>query len=182
MQYSPCYFLFICLIANINANILLSICYVISKPGKICTRNPIDFKLFQKYCMIDCIKRLWKVDKNAKGVVVVLKWFVDLIYKLSNSNWTWPFVEKIFLFFTKYTLFAEKNHFIWKKCFILKIFFTEKKTVFTEKNINENAKNISHFRNIFLHRKCLCYKWNINLSLIYPFWKKKISDHKKYIC
>ena len=71
--------------------ILLSICYVISKPGKICTRNPIDFKLFQKYCMIDCIKRLWKVDKNAKGVVVVLKWFVDLICKLSNSNWTWPF-------------------------------------------------------------------------------------------
>ena len=37
-------------------------------------------------------------------------------------------------------------------------FFLLKKTFFTEKNINENVKNISHFRNIFLHRKCLCYK------------------------
>ena len=36
---------------------------------------------------------------------------------------------------------------------------------FIEKNINENnKKNISHFRNIFLHRKCLCYKQNIKLS------------------
>ena len=33
-----------------------------------------------------------------------------------------------------------------------------KKTFFTQKNINENVKNICHFRNIFLHRKCLYYK------------------------
>ena len=39
------------------------------------------------------------------------------------------------------------------------------KKFYTEININENVKkNISHFRNIFLHRKCLCYKQNINLS------------------
>ena len=31
------------------------------------------------------------------------------------------FLEKIFVFFTKYTLFAEKKIFIWKK-----ILFTEK--------------------------------------------------------
>ena len=53
-----------------------------------------------------------------------------------------------------------------KKGLILKIFFTEE-TIFTEKNINENVKNISHFRNIFLHRKCLCYKLSLNLSWIY---------------
>ena len=60
------------------------------------------------------------------------------------------------MFFTKYT-FAEKMFLYGKKSFILKIFLL-KKTFFTEKNINENVKNISHFRNIFLHRKCLCYK------------------------
>ena len=61
------------------------------------------------------------------------------------------FFWKIFLFFTKYTLLAEKNLFIWKKSFILN-FFLLKITFLTEKNINE-----PHFRNIFLHRKCLCY-------------------------
>ena len=69
----------ICLVVIINANIMLSI-----KPSKICTRNSIDLKLFQKYCMIDCIERLWQVDKNTNGVVVVLKWFADLIYNMSN--------------------------------------------------------------------------------------------------
>ena len=43
-----------------------------------------------------------------------------------------------------------------KKCYIKKS-FTEKKN-FTEKSINENVKNISHLRNIFLYRKCLCCK------------------------
>ena len=70
--------------------------------------------------------------------------------------------EKTFLFFTKYTLFAEKI-FLNEKRFDIENFFTEK-TFFTEKNINENVKNISHFRNIFLHRKCLCYKLSLNLS------------------
>ena len=45
----------------------------------------------------------------------------------------------------------EKKFYI-EKCFLLK------KAFFTEKNINKNVKNISHFRNIFLHRKCLCHK------------------------
>ena len=64
---------FICLVVIIIANMLLSIYQVTSKPGKICTGNSLDLKLFQKYCMIDCIKRLWQVDKNTNGVVVVLK-------------------------------------------------------------------------------------------------------------
>ena len=45
-----------------------------------------------------------------------------------------------------------------KKSFILKIFLL-KKTFFTEKNVNENIDiYISHLRNIFLCRNCLCYK------------------------
>ena len=53
------------------------------------------------------------------------------------------FFEKTFLFFTDY-----------------------KKAFFTEKNINENVKNISYFRNMFLHRKCLLqikYKSSLNV-------------------
>ena len=45
------------------------------------------------------------------------------------------FFEKIFVFFTKYALFAEKNIFIWEKSFIMKNYLL-KKTFFTEKNIN----------------------------------------------
>ena len=65
------------------------------------------------------------------------------------------------MFFAKYTLFAEKMVLHEEKSFILKIFLL-KKTFFTEKNIYENV-NIyiyiyNHFRNIFLCRKCLCYK------------------------
>ena len=43
---------------------------------------------------------------------------------------------------------------LYRKAFLLK------KTLFTEKNINENVKKykISHVRNIFLYRKYLCYK------------------------
>ena len=44
-----------------------------------------------------------------------------------------------------------------EKSFIMKTFLLEK-TFFWEKNINENVKNISHIRNIVLHRKCVCYK------------------------
>ena len=39
------------------------------------------------------------------------------------------------------------------------------KKIFVEKNVNENAKKKkkkSHSRNIFLHRKCLCYKQKQN--------------------
>ena len=38
--------------------------------------------------------------------------------KVEKQNF---FFEKIFVFFTKYTLLAEKNVFIWKKCFITKM-------------------------------------------------------------
>ena len=59
------------------------------------------------------------------------------------------------MFFTKYTLFAENCFCTAKRFYIEKTFFTEKKNFFTEKNIYENVKDK---RNIFLYRKCLCYK------------------------
>ena len=43
----------------------------ISKTGKICTYNSIDLKLFQRYYIINFIKRLWKVNKNSNGVVLI---------------------------------------------------------------------------------------------------------------
>ena len=96
---------------------------------------------------------------------------------LESIFFIWLFIcckTKLKIFFVclkKYLCFLQnihylqkKNNFIRKKSFITKNFFTEK-TFFTEKNINENVKKyISHFKNIFLHRKCLCYIQNINLS------------------
>ena len=68
---------------------------------------------------------------------------------VAKPSWKkYLFWGKIFVLFTKYTLFAEKNVFIWEKSFIMKNFIL-KKTCF---------KYISHFKSIFLHRKCLCYK------------------------
>ena len=55
------------------------------------------------------------------------------------------FLEKIFVFYKIYIICRKKN------------FYMEKNSFYWG-NINENVKNISHFRNIFLHRKCLCYK------------------------
>ena len=50
------------------------------------------------------------------------------------------------------------------------MFFLLKKTFFTDKNINENVKTyIYHLRNIFLCRKCLCYKEKFLVES--RFWK-----------
>ena len=64
------------------------------------------------------------------------------------------------MFFTKYTLFAEKNV-LWKKKFI-------------EKNINENVKKYTSFQRYIFTQKMftnLVYKSFLN---IYSFCKKKI--------
>ena len=65
------------------------------------------------------------------------------------------FFEKIFVFYTKYTLFAEKNVFIWKKSIIMKIFLL-RKTIFTEKNINEDVKNIYFISKIYFYTENVC--------------------------
>ena len=63
------------------------------------------------------------------------------------------FFEKIFVFFTKYTLFAEKNVFLWKRV-LQWTFFLLKKTFYWEKYKWKCKKYISHFKNVFLHGKC----------------------------
>ena len=70
------------------------------------------------------------------------------------------------MFFTKYTLFAEKNNIIWEKkliffCLLKKAFFTE------------NEKDISHLRNIFLSRKYIL-KIYTHILNIYTHQKKFI--------
>ena len=85
----------------------------------------------------------------------------SLVAKLSWEKMF--FLKKIFVFLTKYTLFAEKKIYMEKK-FHNEKFFYWKKRFYTGK-CNWKCKNyISHFRNILLHRKCLCFRWNINLS------------------
>ena len=70
------------------------------------------------------------------------------------------------IFFLKKSLcFLQNIHYLQKKClykekkFYIESCFYWKKTCFTEKHINENVKKYrSHLKNIFLYRKCLCYK------------------------
>ena len=87
------------------------------------------------------------------------------------------------MFFTKYTLFAEKNVFIWKKSFIMKMFLL-KKTSFTERNINENVKKIYLVSEIYFYTKnvCVTNKIQIFLKCILILQKEKNFDHKKYNC
>ena len=77
------------------------------------------------------------------------------------------------MFFTKYTLSAEKMFFMGKKSFILN-FFLLKRTFFTEKNVNENVKIcISFEKYIFMQKMVVLqikYKSFLN---IYSFSKKK---------
>ena len=54
------------------------------------------------------------------------------------------FFEKIFVLFTKYTLFAEKNVFI------------RKKKIFIEKNITENVKKIYLISEIYFYTENVC--------------------------
>ena len=71
------------------------------------------------------------------------------------------------MFFTKYTLFAEKNVFIWNKKVLHWKFFLLKKTFFTEKNINENVKiYISFEKYIFMQKMFVLqikYKYFLNI-------------------
>ena len=72
------------------------------------------------------------------------------------------FFEKIFY---KIYIICRKNVFIWKKKVLYwKFSFYWKKLFYWEKYKWKCKKYISYFRNIFLCRKCLCYKSNMNLS------------------
>ena len=74
-----------------------------------------------------------------------LGWFICCKTKLKKKIF---FLKN--MFFTKYTLFAEKMFLYGKKKFYIEFFFTEKKTFFTEKNINENVKIYISFEKYIL--------------------------------
>ena len=59
------------------------------------------------------------------------------------------------MFFTKYTLFAEKIFLYGKKVLYWKMFLL-KKIFFTEKNINENVKNIYLIWEIYFCAENIC--------------------------
>ena len=105
--------------------------------------------LFADSIIISVIwKSVWmfKARKYGCSFVAKLSW---------NKNF---FFWKNICVFYKIYIICRKEKFIWKKSFIMKNFLL-RKTFFTEKNINKNVKKyISHFKNIFLHRKCLCHK------------------------
>ena len=61
--------------------------------------------------------------------------------------------------------------------------FYKKKTFFTEKNINENVKNIyiSFQKYIFTQKMFVLQIKYKSFSNIYSFCKKRFFDHKKYL-
>ena len=58
-------------------------------------------------------------------------------------------------------------------CFLQNIHYLQKKTFFTEKNINENVKYIYLISEIYFYTKNVCAT-NINLSEIYTHSAKKV--------
>ena len=61
--------------------------------------------------------------------------------------------------------------------------FYKKKTFFTEKNINENVKNINLISEIYFYTENVCVTNKIQIFLKYIFiLQKNLFDHKKYIC
>ena len=85
----------------------------------------------------------------------------DISLKICWGLHLWLFIccktklKKIILkyikaFFATYTLFAKKNFYIEKK-FLNEIFFYWKKLFFTEKNLNENIKNIYLISEIYYY-------------------------------
>ena len=88
------------------------------------------------------------------------------------------------MFFTKYTLFAEKMFLYGKKSFTMKSFFTEKNFFYREKYKWKNIKNISHIsqKYIFTQKMFVLETKYKSFLIIYSLCKKYFFDHKKYIC
>ena len=85
------------------------------------------------------------------------------------------------MFFTKYTLFAEKMFLHGKKKFYIE-FFLLKKTFFTEENINENVKIYISFEKYVFMQKMFVFQIKYKSFLnTYLFCKKFFFDHEKYI-
>ena len=78
---------------------------------------------------------------------------------VAKLSWKKIFFLKTYLFFYKIYIICKKNCFYLEKKFYNEKFFpTEKNFFYREKYKWKCKKYISHFKNIFLHRKYLCYK------------------------
>ena len=111
----------------------------------------------------------FKFSKFSLGLFKTNTYSCWVVAKLS---WKKHFWKKIFVLFTKYTLFAEKNVNIWKKSFILKNSFTGKKLFFTEKNRSENKK-ICLIWKICFYTENVCVTNKILIFLKYTFTLQK---------
>ena len=88
------------------------------------------------------------------------------IYDVINFEINLSFLIKSFFYTTEYgcsfvaKLSWKKNCFLKKYCGFYKIYMicSKKNFFYREKYKWKGKKFISHFRNIFLHRKCLVYK------------------------
>ena len=78
--------------------------------------------------------------------------------------------------------FLQNIHCLQKKCFYMKKKFYIEKLFLTDKNINENVKNIylSFEKYIFMQKMFALQIKYKSLLNIYSFCKKKCFDHKKY--
>ena len=74
-----------------------------------------------------------------------------VVHLLQNLFEKKNFLEKIFVFFTKYTLFAEKNNFIWKKRIMLIFFLLEKLFLQKMKIIYISFKKYFFIQKIYIH-------------------------------
>ena len=123
---------------------------------------------------LQCHKETKRLQEKYRQRIIKF-WFIPVVCAFSRNTGygcsfvaklSWKklfFFEKIFVFFTKYTLFAEKNSFIWKKIYIDFFFF------FAEKVFIENEKNV------YLIWERFFYPENI-------YSAKKFFDYRKYIC
>ena len=81
------------------------------------------------------------------------------------------YIEK--KFFLEKICFLQNIHYILKKKVLYWIFFLLEKTVFTEKNINENVKIYISFQKYIFMQKIFVLQTKYTFFLnIYSFWKK----------
>ena len=131
------------------------------------------------------MKFFLKLNKKKKNNVanawskLLLRNFLTMVVNLLQNSIKKK-IEKKFVFFTKYTLFAE-NVFIWKKSVILKNLLLKKK-FYREKHKWKCEKHISFEKYIFIQEMFVLQMKNKSFLNIYSLWKKISFDHKKYIC
>ena len=135
--------------------------------------DKICFKIALKFTWLNinilCI--FWKQDNLTKW-----SYLVNVMNILRSQCRLWVLIccktnlKKKFIFwnnicvFYKICIICRKKCFYMENVFILKKFFTEKNFFYREKYIWKCKNYISYLRNVFLYKKCLCYKQNINLS------------------